>query len=97
MILHLNPDQFLTVYRLITSSSSHEVKEIKNKMDSIIHDALSKAEEDWVQNKFPQWLKKEQEKIFMLSNELKSMKESSKICSEKPEPDDGLYYPKPQG
>lgn len=94
MNLNLNSDQFLLVYNFVTSNVTSEAKELKAKMDLIIHEALSKLEESKNQSKFPQWLKKEQEKIFMLSDELKSMKSTAKSCSEKTEPDDGLYFRK---
>jgi hypothetical protein len=64
-------------------------------MDIVIHDALTSLEEAKANDKFPQWLKKEQEKISVLTDELKSMKDASLSSIDKHEPDDGLYYRKP--
>lgn len=85
MILSLNAEQFLLVYNKVSDNPAPSAQELKNKMDTILLDALSLIEDSKNQTKFSSWIKQEQERITFLNSELKIIKENIS--------DDGLNYP----
>ena len=88
MNIQLSPEQFLTVYSSLLTNTSIEAKEIKNKMDSVLLDALSTIDDATNQSKFTHWMKKEKERVTAMNDELQSIKKSTTNFSQ---PDDGLY------
>jgi len=85
VILSLNAEQFLLVYNKVSDNPAPSAQELKNKMDTILLDALSLIEDSKNQTKFSSWIKQEQERITFLNSELKIIKENIS--------DDGLNYP----
>lgn len=75
MNLNLSPSQFLVMYGMVLKDSSPEALEIRAKMESVLLEALSTIDDAKNQDKFVHWIKKEEEKVSALTNELKSIKE----------------------
>ena len=78
MNISLNPAQFLTLYNSVTKDSSVEAKEVKNKMDSILLEALVSSDDVNNNAKFGLWMKKEKEKLNELQDKLNSIKQIPK-------------------
>ena len=78
MNISLNPAQFLTLYNSVTKDSSVEAKEVKNKMDSILLEALVSSDDAHNNAKFGLWMKKEKEKLNELQDKLNSIKQIPK-------------------
>lgn len=74
MNIILNPEQFLKIYTTLVINQSIEMVEVKNKMESIILEALSTINNSNNQLKFFHWIEKEKEKIVELENKLKLIK-----------------------
>lgn len=74
MNISLSPEQFIAVYNSIIVNPSREAYEVRSKMQSIILDALSTIDDSTNHNKFSHWMKKEQERLTDLQNELNSIK-----------------------
>jgi len=89
MNITLSPEQFLTVYNAVITNPSLEAQEVKNKMDSVIIEALSTIDDSQNHSKFSHWIKKEKEKVVAMEVELKSIKDTPTISTQPF--DDGLF------
>ena len=95
MILQLNSEQTLALFKLIVvETSKHDVclkgtthlEEIKEKLQSVIIESLSTACISSNNMKFSSWIKNEQDRIDELTRKLKAIKDSF-------QQDDGLHFP----
>lgn len=83
MNISLNPEQFLTLYRSIATDEAPAAKEVKDKMDSILLEALRTVDDASNATKFSAWIKQEKEKVLELEDKLKSMNFSKRANARK--------------
>lgn len=89
MNINLSTKQFLMIYDKL--GTSKEMVEVKNKMANVIIDALNKLEDASNQTKFPQWIKKEQEKIDALDKLNQNLLPIKDLIKEANQINDGLF------
>ena len=97
MNINLNPEQLLTVYNSLISSSTAEAQEVRNKLEAMILEALSNLDDSNNANKFSHWFKKEKQRVEALETELKSIKEpgADKFVHHLNDPYDNEIYASP--
>jgi bacterioferritin (cytochrome b1) len=87
MIVNLNPQQFLAVYNSLTLHSSLTAQEVKSKMDLVLIEALSNADDSKSQLKFSNWTKQEEKKVEALKTELAAIN----LSPAQSQSDDGIF------
>ena len=95
MILQLNSEQTLALFKLITIATSKpdvylegttHLEEVKEKLQSVIIESLDNMYISSNSTKFSSWIKNEQDRIDELTRKLETIKDSF-------QQDDGLHFP----
>lgn len=86
MNLNLNAEQFVELYSVLNEKQTPALQDLKSKMKLSLIETLSTVEDTNNHSRFPQWFKKEKEKVEAMENQLKMINATT---------DDGLFTPPP--
>jgi glycogen synthase len=98
MNLQLTPEQFVALYELV-SEASFAVKttkrdcfiQLREKLSGTIQESLEKVHQIQNKQKLSIWVKKEQEKLDKMNQDLENIKKET--LNVKYSSDDGLHFP----
>lgn len=98
MNLQLTPEQFVALYELV-SEASFAVKttkrdcliQLREKLSGTIQESLEKVHQVQNKEKLSIWVKKEQEKLDKMNQDLENIKKET--LNVKYPSDDGLHFP----